>query len=509
MMKKNLYIILAIFFLSMSTYSGFVQAGSVHTKNGSATQKITHTKASIMEITKELITENTSKDNMQLAESKYNPQLASVRHSSSNANFRIVFDLPQGTVSKVIAGDNGTIIVDFNIPFSDILAQGIGFKDPVVSNISFKATPQGSQAIIHTHNSAGFKFGYLHNPERLFIDINKIYDYTITDDIAPGMTQIRYYSNKSGYPQVLTAVEYDPQKYLMKPILGGISQLGKSRLSAIMRDSGALVGVNASYFGSGREIYGVTKIDGELASSFYLPRTAVGVMPDGSYHFGTISYSGRVISDNGTVYLAGINAPRGVNSPIVYNHFYGDTTRTDLSGVEYSVENGIVTAIFPGNSPITKGSMVVSLPESYKTALGDIKVGDHLQIVQDLNSPWGEAQQILGVGPRLIHNGAVAVTASEENFGGDVTGGRAPRTALGLLNNGHILLAVLDGRQANAKGMYLEEFARLLRDMGVVDAINFDGGGSSEIVVKGRIINSPSDGGERYIATAAGVFSRQ
>ena len=57
-----------------------------------------------------------------------------------------------------------------------------------------------------------------------------------------------------------------------------------------------------------------------------------------------------------------------------------------------------------------------------------------------------------------------------------------------------VLFAVLDGRQAHSKGMMLDEFARFLIGMEVVDAVNFDGGGSSELVIGGKIVNSPSDG---------------
>ena len=68
--------------------------------------------------------------------------------------------------------------------------------------------------------------------------------------------------------------------------------------------------------------------------------------------------------------------------------------------------------------------------------------------------------------------------------------------------------AVLDGRQAHSKGMMLDEFARFLIGMEVVDAVNFDGGGSSELVIGGKIVNSPSDGMERPVATALTAVRR-
>ena len=55
-------------------------------------------------------------------------------------------------------------------------------------------------------------------------------------------------------------------------------------------------------------------------------------------------------------------------------------------------------------------------------------------------------------------------------IGVDVTGARAPRTAVGIpLKNGNVLFAVLDGRQAHSKGMMLDEFASFLIGMDVVN----------------------------------------
>lgn len=56
--------------------------------------------------------------------------------------------------------------------------------------------------------------------------------------------------------------------------------------------------------------------------------------------------------------------------------------------------------------------------------------------------------------------------------------------------------------------MMLDEFASFLIGMDVVDAVNFDGGGSSELVIGGKIVNSPSDGRERPVATALTIVRR-
>ena len=50
--------------------------------------------------------------------------------------------------------------------------------------------------------------------------------------------------------------------------------------------------------------------------------------------------------------------------------------------------------------------------------------------------------------------------------------------------------------------------AEFMLQFGAVQAINFDGGGSSALVVDGEIENSPSDGQERAVGSALALLPR-
>lgn len=83
----------------------------------------------------------------------------------------------------------------------------------------------------------------------------------------------------------------------------------------------------------------------------------------------------------------------------------------------------------------------------------------------------------------LLRDSAIAVT--DDN---DV----APRTAVGIGPEGRrVVLVVVDGRQPNSPGLTLEALAELMREQGAVDALALDGGGSSTLVLKGFVVNSP------------------
>lgn len=79
---------------------------------------------------------------------------------------------------------------------------------------------------------------------------------------------------------------------------------------------------------------------------------------------------------------------------------------------------------------------------------------------------------------------------------------RAPRTVIGNYKDDQLVILVIDGRDENgSSGATLEELQAKLQKMGVQDAYNLDGGGSSSLVVNGRVVNSPSDGALRPVPT--------
>ena len=65
---------------------------------------------------------------------------------------------------------------------------------------------------------------------------------------------------------------------------------------------------------------------------------------------------------------------------------------------------------------------------------------------------------------------------------------------------------VIDGRQKSSVGMTLGQLAEYMRKLGSVQALNLDGGGSSTLVVRGDVVNRPSDGHERRVAAAIAVI---
>jgi exopolysaccharide biosynthesis protein len=81
-----------------------------------------------------------------------------------------------------------------------------------------------------------------------------------------------------------------------------------------------------------------------------------------------------------------------------------------------------------------------------------------------------------------------------------------PRTAVGLSRDRReLLLVVADGRREGVPGLTLPELAALMVEVGACTALNLDGGGSSALWLRDRIVNRPSDGFERKVVNHLGV----
>jgi exopolysaccharide biosynthesis protein len=77
-----------------------------------------------------------------------------------------------------------------------------------------------------------------------------------------------------------------------------------------------------------------------------------------------------------------------------------------------------------------------------------------------------------------------------------------PRTMLGQRKDGSFLMVVADGRNANSAGLNCYEQAELMKLLGAYNSVSLDGGGSSELIYKDKIMNKPSDKVERRIGSA-------
>jgi len=178
----------------------------------------------------------------------------------------------------------------------------------------------------------------------------------------------------------------------------------------------------------------------------------------------------------------------------------------DLVGIAASMGN--VYSPFEGNPPS---------PQAIHTnAPGlNIDAANHASIVhRNLSDPSGltvaEAVTLWNTvsgSEQIVSNGVVVAANSDWN------NTLNPRTVIGLAPNNHLIVVVIDGRQAGvSEGMTVGEAAAMLvNDYGVTDALNLDGGGSSTLAMvltnTAQIVNVPSDNPARSVGSSLAVFA--
>lgn len=241
------------------------------------------------------------------------------------------------------------------------------------------------------------------------------------------------------------------------------------------------------------------------------------------------SFTGKLLSKNGmALTINESNTARVTGKTTIYSSYRGGTTGTDASGSEATLQllsmpfvmndtlSLIVTGKNTGNSSIPQNGYVVSggsgTPATFIT--NNLSLNDTVKIVLSYNpSVAANAQrltQLLSGNGHLIKNGvAYPALGDYDQSGASFNDARHPRTFVGTNgDSSKVYLCTVDGRQATSIGMNFTEMANFLLAIGVTNAFNLDGGGSTTMVVRGEVVNSPSDpGGERSVANTLQVIS--
>lgn len=116
-----------------------------------------------------------------------------------------------------------------------------------------------------------------------------------------------------------------------------------------------------------------------------------------------------------------------------------------------------------------------------------------------------DVSEAIGGGPLLITGGKKITDYSPELFSDAFSTIRHPRTAIGVTDKGEIIQLVVDGRQEHSGGVALQTLADILLELGCVEAINLDGGGSSCLLAGEQVLNLPSDGSTRSIPSVVAI----
>ena len=312
--------------------------------------------------------------------------------------------------------------------------------------------------------------------------------------------------------------------YALKPVLSNNAILGRERVTAMQRSvstSATVAGVNGDLFAwtDGRPS-GMLMRSGVLESAPHADRSSVGIAGDGSIRVERIAFAG-IWKGTGQRRPLRLNQPPAANAVSIFTPSWGPATPAATGVVE------AVLSPFPPATPNTdhfgtvvqvgetrggtrippNGAVIVARGTGAARLAVEAPVGTSVFVRFALTPDWAGVPDALGGGPVLVRNGKPVFRANEA-FTLDQTGHRHPRSAVGQLANGRVILVAVDGRQPGySVGMTSFELALLMVRLGAVSASGLDGGGSTTMAFEAQLLNRPSDpGGERAVAESLNVF---
>jgi len=280
---------------------------------------------------------------------------------------------------------------------------------------------------------------------------------TLTASFPSGIELYYYDSIYAGRNTKMYCLAYDSNNTSIefKPVLSSVAK----KPSDFFKDEAGVVYacINGGYFGANQS-YSLVKYNGTVLSpnikvlsrtlngvstSYYATRAAFGITATGTYESAWIYHVG---ADNDNIYA------------------------------------------YPKPNANVEGSAPMALPTEIFPVGGAI---------------WN-TQTAIGGSPMLIKNGKVNITDTAELISINNTTSR-PRTAIGSTASSLVLLLAVEGDNtlSGTPGMNLAELTTVLQSLGCIDAINLDGGGSTNMIVSNQQLVRPGDNGvERAVVSA-------
>ena len=290
---------------------------------------------------------------------------------------------------------------------------------------------------------------------------------------------------------------------------------GRATLSEIVKRTGAAGGVNGDFFQWGKDPGGdpmnLMVRHGELLSAPGTggDRSLAWGWGGGAFAFGPSSW----IADSSLGPVKTLNAYTPAKGLALSTASAGYAiSKAPATFVVFDVGPKILTPKCALDGTVTRvvedverlrvnpGTMVLST-QDHRDALR-VPLGTKVRIDVGVRGfDWKKVDQVIGGGPELLRDGKnVAPTAGEFNAA------RHPRTVVGRDARGGVWFLAIDGRMNQSLGASLPEAATLAARLGMTDAMNLDGGGSTTLNLFGGTINRPSGGVERAVGNAVLFF---
>ena len=300
---------------------------------------------------------------------------------------------------------------------------------------------------------------------------------------------IRFYNNKPVRINIVELSKGVNEDLVVEPAIASETLASRTKISNIANRENAIVAINGGYFKPQTGVpLGTLMINKKVYTGPIYDRVAMGIFDNG-FDMARVQLKAQVETNKKKKKIDNINQPRMLSThTIVYTPDWGEySPPCPKYGLQIVVENGKATRISYGANRIPQNGFVIVGAEKNLNSIKDAK---RYKLNIKINPEWKDVNHIISGGPYLIKNGDIYVDMTAQKLGS--IGGRNPRTAIGYTRDNHLIMLTADGREGSSIGLTLVELANLMKELGCVNAMNLDGGGSTVMFVKGQVVNKPA-----------------
>lgn len=309
----------------------------------------------------------------------------------------------------------------------------------------------------------------------------------------------------NGYIQQIHILEIDIQdsRAKIKPVLSFDKVFGFEKLSEMSKRNDAYAAINGGFFYNYGQPSGMVVINGKMYSNstgkypvFVISQESeeVSSAPVIKASFQEIQTKLWVNCNNEKIQIDNINIEGKPGEVILYTPEYGSGNRVKYKNLTIIVRNNIVEKVVEINdeAKIPEDGMLITF---IKPLQAEVVISPGTEVEFEFEPFINADSHAYECGSWVVKDGQVVIGDRDDWVG--TMNNRDPRTAIGIKEDGKVVLFVVDGRQPGfSYGLKGSELGEVLLKYGVVNAAMLDGGASTEMLINHELVNKPSFKGE-------------
>lgn len=299
----------------------------------------------------------------------------------------------------------------------------------------------------------------------------------------------------------------DPSVVELKPAISSSGIGTMESVEAMVARSGAIAGVNASYFDPNTAIpIGLLIVDGKVLQAAYGDRPIFVYSYAGTVHIERFYFELNVRVGQLLFIVKGVNTV-ALGDVLVFTREFGLPIPKRDDTIYFVVENGkVVSRGWISKAP-EKG-FVLAVSNKYEKYLQEVRAGDPVEYVINTNFPY-RIKHAVEAGPLLLYQGAPIPDRNQEKnrYGGNIARINATRTLIATTQDGKVALMVISDQNGSG-GVNYDELVDFCLSKGFYSAMNFDGGSSSVMVIRDKIVSRTPTGWTRAVPVSLLVVQR-